>query len=139
MYFIYWEKNHLQNTWLGYYYDLHTCFGFRGWWDCDLLLRGPPDAWIPISYTFFCLWPSHNFFFIRFFVFLSVRTNAVYFAFFLDAFPWQGFGREEYRFSLPPAQSFSTRKNRSYLFDFQCLMRYIVLWKYSFMSPICSL
>ena len=43
--------NHLQNTCLGYYYDLHTCFGFPGWGDCDVLLRDPPDVSIPISYT----------------------------------------------------------------------------------------
>ena len=101
--------------------------------------KRPTRCLNPYFIHIFCLWPSHNFFFMRVFVFLSVRTNAVYFAFSLDAFPWQSFGREEYRFSLPPAQSFSTRKNRSYLFDFQCLMRYIVLWKYSFITPICSL
>ena len=68
---------------------------------------------------------------------MSVRTNGVFFAFAVDAFPWQGFRREEYDFSLPPAQSFSTRKNRSYLLDFQCLMQHIVLWKSS--SFLCLL
>ena len=79
----------------------------------------------------------HPTFFQKSCCFLSVRTNGVFFAFFVDAFPWQGFEREEYGFSLPPAQSFDTRKNRSYLFDFQCLMRYIVLWKSS--SFLCLL
>lgn len=48
-------------------------------------------------------------------VYLLIWRNGFSFAFSVDACPWQDFGREEYDFSLRPAQSFKTRKNLSYL------------------------
>lgn len=48
-------------------------------------------------------------------VYLLIWRNGASFAFSIDACPWQDFGREEYDFSLRPAQSFKTRKNLSYL------------------------